>query len=79
MLLGEPWLRLWNPTINWQTKDMTFNDGVVWRAVSEKSQPFEKSRCRKWRPVGERRALHLILGDEEQEEAKEEAEIPEWL
>ena len=72
-------MRSWNPTINWQTKDMIFSDGVVWRAVSKRSQPVEKSRCQKWRPVGERRALHLILGDEEEEEAKEEAEVPEWL
>ena len=35
MLLDEPWLRSWNPTINWQTKKMTFSDGIVWKAVSK--------------------------------------------
>ena len=48
MLLGEPWLRSWNPTINWQTRDMTFSDGVVWRAVDEKKRQLEKNRGRGW-------------------------------
>ena len=28
MLLGAPWLRTWNPTINWKTRELTFSDGV---------------------------------------------------
>ena len=47
MLLGEPWLRSWNPTINSQTKDMTFSDGVVWKAVGEGTKACEKSRGRR--------------------------------
>ena len=33
MLLGEPWLRSWNPAINWQTKELVFSDGVTWKAA----------------------------------------------
>ena len=46
MLLGEPWLRSWNPKINWQTKEMTFSDGVVWKAVPRegKEDAFKKGR-----------------------------------
>ena len=32
VLLGAPWLRMWNPTINWQTRELTFSDGVRWKA-----------------------------------------------
>ena len=28
VLLGAPWLRTWNPTINWKTRELTFSDGV---------------------------------------------------
>ena len=28
ILLGAPWLRTWNPTINWKTRELTFSDGV---------------------------------------------------
>ena len=66
MLLGEPWLRSWNPTINWQTKDMTFSDGVVWKAVKEGVRQCERSKERGWHRVSERRTLHLILGDGEE-------------
>ena len=83
MLLGEPWLRSWNPKINWQTKDMTFSDGVVWRAIGESDKRGECSKNRPWRPISERRTVHLILGkgeeDEEEEEGTEEAEVPPWL
>ena len=83
MLLGEPWLRSWNPTINWQTRDMTFSDGVVWRAVNEGCKQAERSKGRRWRPMGERRTIHLILGseedDEETNEGENEPEIPTWL
>ena len=32
-LLGESWLRSWNPRIDWKTGDLTFSDGVRWKAV----------------------------------------------
>ena len=83
MLLSEPWLRSWNPTINWQTKDMTFSDGVVWRAVNKGYKQAERSKGRRWRPMGERRMIHLILGSEEDDEGtnegESEPEIPTWL
>ena len=84
MLLGEPWLRSWNPTINWQTKDMTFSDGVVWKAVGEGDRHGDVGRSRRWRSVGERRTVHLILrkeeGDKEEEsETGDNAGIPPWL
>ena len=84
MLLGEPWLRSWNPTINWQTKEMTFSDGVVWKAVGESDKQGHAGKNRRWRPFGERRTIHLILGkeegsDEERDEEKGDAEIPHWL
>ena len=83
MLLGEPWLRSWNPTINWQTRDMTFSNGVVWRAVNKGWKQAEKSKGRRWRPMGERRTIHLILGNEEDDketnEGENELEIPTWL
>ena len=83
MLLGEPWLRSWNPKINWQTKDMTFSDGVVWRAIEKSDKRGECGKNHRWRPISERRTVHLILGkgeeDEEEEEGAEEAEVPLWL
>ena len=74
MLLGEPWLCSWNPTINWQTRDMTFSDRIVWRAVNEGYKQAEKSKGWRWRPMGERRTIHLILGNEEDEEETNEGE-----
>ena len=83
MLLGEPWLHSWNPKINWQTKDMTFSDGVVWKAIGESNKQGECSKNRRWRPISERRTVHLILGkgeeDEEEEEVAEDAEVLTWL
>ena len=42
VLLGAPWLRMWNPTINWQSRELTFSDGVRWKAdkneIDEKDQ-----------------------------------------
>ena len=35
MLLGRPWLRTWNPTINWTTGELIFSDGVKWKACFE--------------------------------------------
>ena len=32
VLFGEPWLRKWNPAINWETREMRFSDGVIWKA-----------------------------------------------
>ena len=49
MLLGEPWLRSWNPTINWQTKEMTFSDGVVWKAVGDEKEVEKKTKGPVWR------------------------------
>ena len=84
MLLGEPWLRSWNPTINWQTKDMTFSDGVVWKAVGGGANQGDKDKGGRWRQWSEKRVAYLVLGkgeDKDEEEGKEEEveEIPEWL
>ena len=71
MLLGEPWLRSWNPTINWQMKEITFSDGVVWKLVSEGCEAEKRSKGRAWRRDSERRTIYLILGkgnDRTQEE-----------
>ena len=47
MLLGEPWLRLWNPAINWQTKELVFSDGVTWKAAgSSKTEKVDSWRTR---------------------------------
>ena len=55
MLLGEPWLRSWNPTINWQTKEMTFSDGIVWKAVSKEGNDKKcEGRGHSWRLPTER-------------------------
>ena len=35
ILLGAPWLRAWNPKINWQSRELTFSDGVRWKAEQE--------------------------------------------
>ena len=84
MLLGEPWLRSWNPTINWQTKEMTFSDGVVWKSVSEGCEAEKRSKGRAWRRDSERRTIHLILGKgddgtQEEDDVDNDQPIPEWL
>ena len=43
-LLGESWLRSWNPRIDWKTGDLTFSDGIRWKAA---------------RPVGERKGSRV--------------------
>ena len=36
VLLGDGWLWRWNPLINWRTGDLTFSDGVKWRALENR-------------------------------------------
>jgi len=80
MLLGEPWLRSWNPKINWQTKELTFSDGVVWKAVVKEGQETKLEKCKGWRFPSERRACYLMQKEESEDENEPKTtEIPEWL
>ena len=80
MLLGEPWLRSWNPQINWQTKDMTFSDGVVWKAVPKEDKNAPYKRESGWRLPSEKRLYHLVQEEEDEKVEEEKAsEIPTWL
>ena len=80
MLLGEPWLRSWNPKINWQTKELTFSDGVVWKAAAKEEEKTAFEKGRGWRLPSEGRLYHLIKGDRDESEDEEgETELPTWL
>ena len=80
MLLGEPWLRSWNPKINWQTKELTFSDGVVWKAAAKEEEKTAFEKGRGWRLPSEGRLYHLIKGDgDESEDEEGETELPTWL
>ena len=35
LLLGRPWLEMWNPTVDWLTGRLTFSDGVTWTPTPE--------------------------------------------
>ena len=41
VLFGEPWLRKWNPAIDWETREMQFSDGVVWKAQKPRGSQEE--------------------------------------
>ena len=81
LLLGEPWLRTWNPAINWKTKELVFSDGVIWKAVD--SNPSGKPQFRKIRPPSERQAFLMVNAIEEEEQDGDEKgkkeELPSWL
>ena len=61
-LLGESWLRSWNPCIDWKTGDLTFSDGVKWRAVrTEEQGDGMGEKGGKSRMTSRRRQLRQIL------------------
>ena len=68
MLLGEPWLRSWNPAINWKTKELVFSDGVVWKAAG--SDHTLKTGLGRKRLPGERQVYLMVNGVQEGEEEK---------
>ena len=88
VLLGALWLRAWNPTINWQTRELTFSDGVRWKAdkgeVAEKVQKMENK-------IGRREQIEAVglCANLRQPEMTDEMlittkpddliELPDWL
>ena len=92
VLLGTPWLRAWNPKIDWETRQLTFSDGVVWKVIGDN---LRNQRTRKAMKISTRDcfdAVGLCIRSEGQkdsvEEEKEEKEwaedpsdldLPEWL
>ena len=53
VLFGEPWLRRWNPAMDWETREMRFSDGVTWKARRPPGQQGEEETG------GKRRGKHL--------------------
>ena len=37
-LVGRPWLRSWNPDIDWRTGELAFSDGVKWKALKTEGE-----------------------------------------
>ena len=92
VLLGAPWLRSWNPTINWQTRTLTFSDGNTWKMACKEEDKVDHgkkvkiSREEKFHAVGLDLATCLERQEEEEEEEEMDKnevgnaeELPEWL
>ena len=77
-LLGESWLRSWNPCIDWKTGDLTFSDGVRWKAVRGEERENEGGKTGRSKMASRRRQLRQILELSQGEEAKKEA-IPKQI
>ena len=60
---------------------MTFSDGVVWKAVGDEKEIEKKTKGPAWCFPSERKMLHLILGNDREEDDSDqegpEQEIPE--
>ena len=92
VLLGAPWLRSWNPTIDWQNSTLTFSDGTKWKSLGqEESKKKVKDRVK----ISRQEQFHAVSmdfegrlqkekelktdGEEEEEEEVAAKSIPEWL
>ena len=79
VLLGTPWLRAWNPTIDWETRQLIFSDGVVWKVIGDN---LRNQRTRKAMKISTRDcfdAVGLCIRSEGQEDSvEEEKEEKEW-
>ena len=68
VLFGEPWLRKWNPAIDWETREMQFSDGVVWRAQKPRGSQGEggdlghQGKGRAWAPSHRQTAMIMKNG-----------------
>ena len=87
ILLGAPWLRTWNPKINWQTRELTFSDRVRWKADRNEADQTDSKNVR----IGKREQMsaaglcaHLSqpesTGDDSiQVQPTDQIILPEWL
>ena len=79
-LLGEPWLRSWNPCIDWKTGDLRFSDGIRWRASRSTVEDGTPKKGRSGKPVSQRRQLRQIMEVQEgHEEGSRDSGEPEWM
>ena len=77
VLLGEPWLRYWNPVIDWQERALRFSDGVKWKArEGAKEEGAERSKRIRGR-IATKETLRALRADSES--TGEEEEELGWL
>ena len=67
-LLGEPWLRHWNPQVDWASRELCFRDGTTWKAIggSLKNAITSKSSVfREWQQLARksRKPVKQIIPD----------------
>ena len=78
-LLGEPWLRRWNPRIDWRTQELQFSDGVIWKPVRTSTEGGEKKGA--WKKATKKEMVQFLQqkqGGEEGLQAKEQSDS-KWL
>ena len=44
IVLGRPWLREWNPLVDWAIGELTFSDGVKWRPPSDLAHEADEQK-----------------------------------
>ena len=75
VLLGEPWLRYWNPQIDWQQRELRFSDGVKWRAKPTGDEEQREEKRVRGR-ISTRATLRTIVAIENK---GEEEATPPWI
>ena len=77
VLLGEPWLRYWNPRIDWQERELRFSDGVRWKAKGGGKKGGEEEDKKIRGKVSTRATLRALTNGEKEE--RKQQEVPEWI